>query len=125
MCILSTITGEIRYNSISKTVNHSGVCTPCQLCHKSNPKMKHPGQMKELAQFREVYEWLKPTINETACICLPCVKQIQRNQDKPGLTPWWLPPVPIKTCNLEDCQATVHNQTSLVTVEELEKIKTE
>ena len=70
--------------STSTTVNHGGVCTPCQLCHKSNPKMKHPGQMKEHAQLKEVYEWLKlkkPTNNETACICLPCVKQIQRNQD--------------------------------------------
>ena len=41
--------------------------------------MKHPGQMKEHAQLKEVYEWLKlkkPTINETASICLPCVKQI-------------------------------------------------
>ena len=80
--------------STSKTVYHSGVCTPCQLCHKSNSKMEHPGQMKEYAQFREVYEWLKlkkPIINETACICLPCVKQIQRNHDKPGFTPRWLP----------------------------------
>ena len=37
--------------------------------------------MKEHAQLKEWLKLKKPTINETACICLPCVKQIQRNLD--------------------------------------------
>ena len=80
----TTMASKCTSASTSTMVNHSGVCTPCHLCHKSNPKMKHPGQMKEHAQLKEVYEWLKlkkSTINETACICLPCVKQIQLNLD--------------------------------------------
>ena len=86
---------------------------------------QNPGQMKEHAQFKVAYAWLKlekPTINESDCICLPCVKQIQRNHD--NLTPRWLPKPPIlpKKCNMEHCEAMVDTQTSLVTVNELENI---
>ena len=64
-----------------------------------------------------------PSINDTACLCLPCVKQIQRNYDKEFI-PRWLPkpPVPTKVCNLEHCKSTVYAQTTLVTVEELQSI---
>ena len=99
-------------------VGHNGKCTACQLCLKSNAKMKHPSQMKVQPQFKEAYAWLnkhKPTLNDSACLCLPCVKQIQRNHSK-EFTPRWLPkpPVPPKLCNLEHCQCTVYAQTSLL-----------
>ena len=107
------------------TVGHSGKCTVCQLCLKSNAKIKHLNQMNVQPQFKEAYTWLKehqPTINDSACICLPCVKQIQRNHSK-EFTPRWLPkpPVPLKLCNLEHCKCIVYAQTTLVTVDELEK----
>ena len=103
-----------------------GPCTPCELCNKRNPKMKHPIQMKEQVQFKVVYEWLKqeqPTMKETACICLPCVKQIQRNHNNTEFTPRWLPKVPPKlkqSCNIEGCHTTVYSQTSLASPEELQ-----
>ena len=103
----------------------SDKCTPCELCHKSNPKTKHLGQMEKHVHHNVVYRWLKlnkPTISNSACICLPCIKQIQRNHDKPGFSPRWMTKlsIPPKTCNLEHCQGLVHAQTSLVTVDELE-----
>ena len=87
----------------NNTVGHK--CTACQLCQKLNSKMKHPNQMKIQPQFSEVYVWLKkhkPIINDSACLCLPYVKQIQRNHSK-EFTPRWLPkhPVPPKpSCKL-------------------------
>ena len=67
----------------SKMISHSSMnSTSCQLCHRSNSKMKQYGHMKEHAQFRAVYEWLKhkqPVLSESTSICLPCIKQIQRN----------------------------------------------
>ena len=78
---------------------HDGKCTVCQLCQKANAKMKHPGQMIAQAQFKDVYAWLKkyaPSINDAACLCLPCVKQIQRNYDKKFI-PRWLPKPPVPT----------------------------
>ena len=87
----------------NNTVGHK--CTACQLCQKLNSNMKHPNQMKVQPQFSEVYVWLKkhkPIINDSACLCLLCVKQIQRNHSK-EFTPRWLPkpPVPPKpSCKL-------------------------
>ena len=112
-----------------KVVCHRGDCIPCQLCLKVISKMRPPGQMKEHAQFKVVYAWLKlekPTINESDCICWPCGKQIQRNHDNPHFTPRWLPKPPIlpKKCNMEHCQAMVDTQ-AVVTVDELENILNE
>ena len=100
----------------------------CQLCFKSNPKMRHLAQIKEHAQFKVVHAWLmreKSTLKETDLICLPCTKQIQRNHENPHFTPRWLskPSSIPKKCNLENCQATVHAQTSLVAVDELEELE--
>ena len=86
--------------------------------------MKHPNQMKVQPQFSEVYVWLKKhktIINDSACLCLPCVKQIQRNHSK-EFTPRWLPkpPVPPKLCNIEHCMHTVYAQTTLINTDELE-----
>ena len=83
--------------------------------------------MKEHAQFKVVYAWLKrekKMVSETDSICLPCVKQIQQNHENRDFTPHWLPKpqiLPIK-CNMEYCQASVYAQTSLVAVDELERI---
>ena len=106
----------------NNTVGHK--CTACQLCQKLNSKMKHPNQMKVQPQFSEVYVWLKkhkPIINDSACLCLPCVKQIQRNHSK-EFTPRWLPkpPVPPILCNIEHCMHTVYAQTTLINTDELE-----
>ena len=62
-------------------------------------------------------------MKETACICLPCVKQIQRNHNNTEFTPRWLPKVPPKlkqSCNIEGCHTTVYSQTSLASPEELQ-----
>ena len=77
----------------NKSTSHDGKHTACQLCQKSNAKMKNPNQMKMQPQFKEAYAWLvrhNPTIDNMACICLPCIKQIQRNHMK-EFTPRWLP----------------------------------
>ena len=37
----------------------SDKCTPCELCHKSNPKTKHLGQMEKHVHHNVVYRWLK------------------------------------------------------------------
>ena len=81
--------------------------------------------MKEHAQFKVVYAWLKwekPTVSEIDSICLPCVKQIQRNHENHDFTPRWLPKPPMlpMKCSMEHCQASVYAQTSLVAVNELE-----
>ena len=112
------------HDTVLLTVGHTGKCTACHLCLKTNLKMKHPYQMSSNAQYKPVYEWLKehkPTIDEIACLCLPCVKQIQRNHDR-NFTPRWLlkPSLPPKSCSVETCKSIVHAQTSLVTVDELE-----
>ena len=73
------------HDTVLLTVGHTGKCTAYHLCLKTNLKMKHPYQMSSNAQYKPVYEWLKehkPTIDEIACLCLPCVKQIQRNHDR-------------------------------------------
>ena len=83
-----------------KSTSHDGKHTACQLCQKSNAKMKNQNQMKMQPQFKEAYAWLvrhNPTIDNMACICLPCIKQIQRNHMK-EFTPRWLP-VPAQACN--------------------------
>ena len=100
-----------------KSTSHDGKHTACQLCQKSNAKMKNPNQMKMQPQFMEAYAWLvrhNPTIDNMACICLPCIKQIQRNHMK-EFTPRWLPkaPVPAQACNLQHCKYSVcQNYTS-------------
>ena len=109
-----------------KSISHDGKHTACQLCQKSNAKMKNPNQMKMQPQFKEAYAWLvrhNPTIDNMACICLPCIKQIQRNHMK-EFTPRWLPkaPVPAQACNLQHCKYKVYAKTTLVTVQELETI---
>ena len=90
----------------------------------SNPmqKMKHLHQLQ--SQFKETYAWLnehKAELDNAACLCLPCVKQIQRNHHR-EFTPRWLakPPVPPKLCNVQHCQGTVHAQTSLMSAAALE-----
>lgn len=83
--------------------------------------------MKEQVQFKVVYEWLKqtqPEITDTACICLPCVKQIQRNHNRPNFIPRWQPKVPRnknKARSLEGCSAALYSQTSLASAEDLQK----
>ena len=109
-----------------KSSSHDGKHTACQLCQKSNAKMKNPNQMKMQPQFKEAYTWLvrhNPTIDNMACICLPCIKQIQRNHMK-EFTPRWLPkaPVPAQACNLQHCKYKVYAKTTLVRVQELETI---
>ena len=91
-----------------KSTSHDGKHTACQLCQKSNAKMKSPNQMKMQPQFKEAYAWLvrhNPTIYNMACICLPCIKQIQRNHMK-EFTPRWLPKAPVlaQACNLQHCK---------------------
>ena len=47
-----------------------------ETCQKIKAKMKHLKQMKMLLQLKEVCTWLsrnRPTINDMACIRLPCV----------------------------------------------------
>jgi len=68
-----------QWTAHTKTASHSGPCTTCELRQKANPKMKHLIQMKVQEKYKEVYQWLKsekPTLSDTACICLPCAKQI-------------------------------------------------
>ena len=67
------------------SVGHSGKCTNCHLCLKRNAKMKHLHQLQSQPQFRETYTWLKehnPGLDNAACLCLPCAKQIQRNHHR-------------------------------------------
>ena len=104
------------------TTGHSGKCTDCHLCLKPNAKMKHLHQLQ--SQFKETYAWLnehKAELDNAACLCLPCAKQIQRNHHR-EFTPRWLakPPVPPKLCNVQHCQGTVHAQTSLMSAAALE-----
>ena len=104
------------------TTGHSGKRTDCHLCLKPNAKMKHLHQLQ--SQFKETYAWLKEhkaELDNAACLCLPCVKQIQRNHHR-EFTPRWLakPPVPPKLCNVQHCQGTVHAQTSLMSAAALE-----
>ena len=104
------------------TTGHSGKRTDCHLCLKPNAKMKHLHQLQ--SQFKETYAWLnehKAELDNAACLCLPCVKQIQRNHHR-EFTPRWLakPPVPPKLCNVQHCQGTVHAQTSLMSAAALE-----
>ena len=110
----------------SKVVSHQGMCMPCQLCLQSNTKMRHMYQTKEHPQLNVVYVWLtseKPTIKEGDCLCLPCVKQIQRNYNKPKYIPLWLPKAECeKKCIIESCKALVEITTSQMTVNELEDI---
>ena len=98
----------------------------CQLCLQSNTKMRHMYQMKEHPQLNVVYVWLtseKPTIKEGDCLCLPCVKQIQRNYNKTKYIPRWLPKAECeKRCSIESCKALVESTTSQMTVNELEDI---
>ena len=81
---------------------------------------------KEHPQLNVVYVWLtseKPTIKEGDCLCLPCVKQIQRNYNKPKYIPQWLPKAECeKKCSIESCRALVETTTSQMTVNELEDI---
>ena len=68
------------------TAHHDGRCTSCILCKKRNPKYTHPIQMKEKSS--DTYKWLKdnyPHLEEAACICLPCFKQMSRNYNNPIL----------------------------------------
>ena len=110
----------------SNVVSHQGMCMPCQLCLQSNTKMRHMYQTKEHPQLNVVYVWLtseKPTIKEGDCLCLPCVKQIQRNYNKPKYIPLWLPKAECeKKCSIESCKALVETTTSQMTVNELEDI---
>ena len=81
-----------RSNASSKVVSDQGMCMPCQLCLQNNTKMRHMYQMKEQPQLNAIYVWLtseKPTIKEGDCLCVPCVKQIQRdyNTDLSSNTP--------------------------------------
>ena len=109
----------------SKVVSHQGMCMPCQLCLQSNTKMRHMYQMKGHPQLNVVYVWLtseKPTIKEDNCLCLPCVKQIQRNYNKPKYIPRWLPKAECeKKCSIESCKALVETTTSQMTVKAFAK----
>lgn len=117
-------TSDIMSTISHTSVGHSGKCTHCHLCLKLNAKMKHLCKLQSQPQFKETYTWLKqhkPELNNAACLCLPCVKQIQRNHHK-EFTPRWLtkPPVPPKLCNVQHCQNVVHAKTSLMSAAALE-----
>ena len=88
--------------------------------HKNETHVPEEGN----PQLNVVYVWLtseKPTIKEGDCLCLPCVKQIQRNYNKPKYIPRWLPEAECeKKCSIESCKALVETTTSQMTVNELE-----
>ena len=96
----------------------------CYLCHKANARMRRLSQLEIHPQFKEVYMWLmqhRSDLENEACLCLPCIKQIQRNHHK-KFTPRWLPKpaVPPKLCNVQHCQGVVHAKTSLLSAAALE-----
>ena len=89
----------------------------CHLCLKLNAKMERLHQLQSQPQFRETYICPKehnPGLDNAACHCLPCVKQIQRNHHK-EFSPRWLAKLllPPRLC-------TVHSKTSLMTAAALE-----
>ena len=109
----------------STPTSHSSYCLQCHLCQKPNAKMKHLLQLQTQPQFQDTYTWLRehqPELDRMACLCLPCIKQIQRNHHK-EFTPRWLtkPAVPPKLCNVQPCQGRVYAQTSLMSAAALEE----
>ena len=80
--------------------------------------------INDLRQLCEVYEWLsrnEPTLSDSNILCLPCVKQVQRNLNRPHFHPRWKPKCLVtKKCNIENCQALVYTNTSLASVDEIE-----
>ena len=101
---------------------HEGRCTSCALCKRSNPKYQHLVHMEGTE-----HEWLEknePSLSQTACICLPCIKQIKRNVNNPGFSPRWCTkaPKPVPKCNIDNCQHSIYRNTNLVSVTELQQI---
>ena len=108
----------------SNVAYHSGKCQNCHLCLKPNAKMKHLFQLETQPQFKETYAWLrehKPELETMACLCLLCIKQIQRNHHR-EFTPRWVTKsaVPPKLCNVEQCEGRVYARTSLMSAASLE-----
>ena len=56
--------------------------TECALCQKPNQQIRLVNKMREPSTQQCVYDWLlrnEPTIEGSAQVCLPCVKQIRIN----------------------------------------------
>ncbi len=100
------------------------MCTSCALCKKPNAKYTHPIQLSSDQQVGLKLKEYEPNIPETACICLPCAKQLKRLVTNPTLRPRWFPKatkLPQK-CGAEKCTNMVHKSTNLVSVDELERL---
>ena len=98
--------------------------TECALCQKPNRQMRLVNKMREHSTQQCVYDWLlrnEPTIEGSAQVCLPCVKQIQRNSQNPYFNPRWRPKRQVsKKCCIENCHKILYTHTKLASISEIE-----
>ena len=107
---------------------HEGPCTQCTLCMKSNSKYTHPAQVRADKSTYDKLREFKPDVEDTACICLPCARQLKRFATNPNLKahPRWLPKsenaTEKKKCSVENCKLYVYRSTNLASIENLEHL---
>lgn len=104
-------TGHMATNKI-----HEGTCS---LCKKANVKCTH--QCTVISEKLKVYE---PSIDERACICLPCTRQLKRLDTNPTLRPRWFPKT-MKTarkCDGQKCTNTIYRSTNPASIDENEHL---
>ena len=105
-----------------------GPCTQCTLCMKSNSKYTHPAQIRADKSTYDKLREFKPDVEDTACICLPCAKQLKRFATNPNLKahPHWVPKSENASekdkCSVENCKLYVYRSTNLASIENLEHL---
>ena len=74
-----------------------------------------------------ILEWLtknEPQLNNEDLICLPFIKQIQRNHNKAYFNPRWIQKdfIPKNKCNIEHCHNEVHSRTTSASADQIAHI---
>ena len=71
---------------------HEGSCGPCRLCMEPAKKYTHVDKLSE-DEYAFLLEVESTSIDQSACICYSCSKQIKRNTNNLNFQPRWKPKI--------------------------------